>query len=211
MPRPRSYKALAATFRSPQPSENVERDLLATETVDIPSPRPAPTLGVDGDAQEAGEEGGGVADDIASVSVDAVGGTAMGAGVTAAAAVAVAAEGEWEDIAEGGGRDGSDGAGREREEETEEDQAEFGSDPHLRRGESLCRRLRVEDATPLLKPARASPMTSEVLSGQETVEVNRGARDEQENLHERDRQMFAGACGSSPQRVCAGTLSCRPV
>lgn len=59
----------------------------------------------------------------------------------------------------------------EKEKDEEGDEEHFVADPHMRRGETVCRKLRVEGAAPLVRLSRTSPATSEALAGEETEEV----------------------------------------
>ncbi len=104
-----------------------------------------------------------------------------------------------------GGGDGGDVGGEEQESEEsaadddadeEEDgdddnQEEFSPDPRMRRGETACRKLRVEGAAPTVRLSRPSPPTSEALAGEEIEEVGG----------------WKGTC-LRPRRVCVSPAAC---
>lgn len=176
LPPPRTYESLRATFRRPQ-------ELVTTETVDIAAAAAAAAEAEDdGKKEEKTRNLKGVMEDGhpngTSGSNRAVG---VGGYVPAVSSSGMAKSGNTGVNSNGYNNHSEQAknmeadklmeAGEESANEDDQQNDEFVPDVHMRRGETACRKLCVEGASPLLKVSRVSPATSEALGGEETEEV----------------------------------------
>lgn len=168
LPPPRTYKSLAASFRRPAARDNKSLTL-TVETVDIQAAAAkaaaeaemvSPDNSGKGYQKEGEQRENEEGDTMVPAAPKLEGGSGKGSrgGTTRTSSFTL------------GGASGS-GAPAEAKGEEGAEGEEFVPDPHMRRDETACRKVKVEEAAPLLRMSRSSPPASEALAGEEVQEV----------------------------------------